>query len=33
MNSNWQKAPDKIETDEYWLNEGQDHINSGQKSL
>ena len=33
MNSNWQKNLDKNETNEYWLNEGQDHINSGQKSF
>ena len=33
MNSNWQKKLDKNETNEYWLNEGQDHINSGQKSF
>ena len=33
MNSNWQKGLDKIDTNKYWLNEGQDHINSGQKSF
>ena len=33
MNSNWQKGLDKIETNKYWLNEAQDHINSGQKSF
>ena len=32
-NSNWQKGADKIETNKYWLNDGQDHINSGQKSF
>ena len=32
-NSNWQKGPDKTETNKYWLNDGQDHINSGQKSF
>ena len=31
MNSNWQKGLDKIDTNKYWLNEGQDHINSGKK--